>query len=94
LNEVEENEEYDSPDQRHLDGEENRQAGSDLDDKRIKYGIFWGLDDDNAAESTQAHPGGCGATGYALLAGAEEPDDLSLEARARASPRPPRRVRI
>jgi len=36
-------------------GEENRQGGFDLDDKRIKYGIFpfWGLVDDNAAESTQ-----------------------------------------
>jgi len=55
LNEVEENEEYDSLTSVISTGEENRQGGFDLDDKRIKYGIFpfWGLVDNNGAESTQ-----------------------------------------
>lgn len=55
LNEVEENEEYDSLTSVISTGEENRQGGFDLDDKRIKYGIFpfWGLIDNNNAESTQ-----------------------------------------
>lgn len=55
LNEVEENEEYDSLTSVISTGEENRQGGFDLDDKRIKYGIFpfWGLIDNNSAESTQ-----------------------------------------
>jgi len=55
LNEVEENEEYDSLTSVISTGEENRQGGFDLDDKRIKYGIFpfYGLVDDNGAESTQ-----------------------------------------
>lgn len=55
LNEVEENEEYDSLTSVISTGEENRQGGFDLDDKRIKYGIFpfWGLVDNNAADSTQ-----------------------------------------
>lgn len=55
LNEVEENEEYDSLTSVISTGEENRQGGFDLDDKRIKYGIypFWGLVDNNNAESTQ-----------------------------------------
>jgi len=54
LNEVEENEEYDSLTSVISTGEENRQGGFDLDDKRIKYGIypFWGLVDNNAAETT------------------------------------------
>lgn len=54
LNKVEENEEYDSLTSVISTGEENRQGGFDLDDKRIKYGIFpfWGLVDNNAAEST------------------------------------------
>lgn len=55
LNEVEENEEYDSLTSVISTGKENRQGGFDLDDKRIKYGIFpfWGLVDNNSAESTQ-----------------------------------------
>lgn len=55
LNEVEENEEYDSLTSVISTGEENRQGGFDLDDKRIKYGIFpfWGLVDNNGAETTQ-----------------------------------------
>lgn len=55
LNEVEENEEYDSLTSVISTGEEKRQGGFDLDDKRIKYGIFpfWGLIDNNNAESTQ-----------------------------------------
>lgn len=54
LNEVEENEEYDSLTSVISTGEENRQGGFDLADKRIKYGIFpfYGLVDNNAAEST------------------------------------------
>lgn len=54
LNAVEENEEYDSLTSVISTGEENRQGGFDLDDKRIKYGIFpfWGLVDNNGAEST------------------------------------------
>ena len=54
LNEVEENEEYDSLTSVISTGEENRQGGFDLDDKRIKYGIFpfWGLVDNNGAQST------------------------------------------
>jgi len=54
LNEIEENEEYDSLTSVISTGEENRQGGFDLDDKRIKYGIFpfYGLVDNNAAEST------------------------------------------
>lgn len=55
LNKVEENEEYDSLTSVISTGEENRQGGFDLDDKRIKYGIFpfWGLVDNNGAKSTQ-----------------------------------------
>jgi len=55
LNEVEENEEYDSLTSVISTGEENRQGGFDLDDKRIKYGIFpfWGLVDNNSADATQ-----------------------------------------
>lgn len=54
LNVVEENEEYDSLTSVISTGDENRQGGFDLDDKRIKYGIFpfWGLVDNNGAEST------------------------------------------
>jgi CRISPR-associated protein Csh2 len=54
LNEVEDNEEYDSLTSVISTGDENRQGGFDLDDKRIKYGIFpfWGLVDNNGAEST------------------------------------------
>jgi len=54
LNEVEENEEYDSLTSVISTGDGNRQGGFDLDDKRIKYGIFpfWGLIDNNGAEST------------------------------------------
>jgi CRISPR-associated protein Csh2 len=54
LNEVEENEEYDSLTSVISTGEENRQGGFDLDDKRIKYGIFpfYGLVDNNSAEAT------------------------------------------
>jgi len=54
LNEVEENEEYDSLTSVISTGEENRQGGFDLDDKRIKYGIFpfWGLVDNNNAAAT------------------------------------------
>lgn len=54
LNEVEENEEYDSLTSVISTGKENRQGGFDLDDKRIKYGIypFWGLVDNNAAQTT------------------------------------------
>jgi len=79
LNEVEENEEYDSLTSVISTGEENRQGGFDLDDKRIKYGIFpfWGARRRQRCGVDPAHPGGCGATGYALLAGAEEPDDLA-----------------
>jgi len=96
LNEVEENEEYDSPDQRHLDGRgeppgrirPRRQA------HQVRHLPLLGARRRQRCGVDPAHPGGCGATGYALLAGAEEPDDLSLEARARASPLPPRRVRI
>ena len=40
LNEVEENEEYDSLTSVISTGDEARQGGFDLDDKRIKYGIF------------------------------------------------------
>lgn len=55
LNQIEENEEYDSLTSVISTGEENRQGGFDLDDKRIKYGIFpfWGLVDNNNAEATQ-----------------------------------------
>lgn len=55
LNEVEENEEYDSLTSVISTGEENRQGGFDLDDKRIKYGIFpfYGLVDNNGATSTK-----------------------------------------
>ncbi len=55
LNKVEENEEYDSLTSVISTGEDNRQGGFGLDDKRIKYGIFpfWGLVDNNGAESTQ-----------------------------------------
>jgi CRISPR-associated protein Csh2 len=54
LNTVEENEEYDSLTSVISTGDENRQGGFDLDDKRIKYGIFpfWGLVDNNGAEAT------------------------------------------
>jgi len=54
LNEVEYNEEYDSLTSVISTGDGNRQGGFDLDDKRIKYGIFpfWGLVDNNGAEST------------------------------------------
>lgn len=55
LNRVEENEEYDSLTSVISTGEENRQGGFDLDDKRIKYGMFpfWGLVDNNNADATQ-----------------------------------------
>jgi CRISPR-associated protein Csh2 len=55
LNKIEENEEYDSLTSVISTGEGNRQGGFDLDDKRIKYGIypFWGLVDNNGAEDTQ-----------------------------------------
>jgi len=54
LNEVEDNEEYDSLTSVISTGDGNRQGGFDLDDKRIKYGIFpfWGLVDNHGAEST------------------------------------------
>jgi CRISPR-associated protein Csh2 len=54
LNEVEENEEYDSLTSVISTGDEARQGGFDLDDKRIKYGIFpfWGLVDNNGATAT------------------------------------------
>lgn len=54
LNRVEENEEYDSLTSVISTGEDKRQGGFDLDDKRIKYGIFpfWGLVDNNGAKST------------------------------------------
>jgi len=54
LNVVEDNEEYDSLTSVISTGEEARQGGFDLDDKRIKYGIypFWGLVDNNGAEAT------------------------------------------
>lgn len=54
LNEVEDNEEYDSLTSVISTGEDARQGGFDLDDKRIKYGIFpfWGLVDNNGAEAT------------------------------------------
>ena len=54
LNVVEENEEYDSLTSVIATGDENRQGGFDLDDKRIKYGIFpfWGLVDNNGAAAT------------------------------------------
>jgi CRISPR-associated protein Csh2 len=54
LNRVEENEEYDSLTSVISTGDENRQGGFDLDDKRIKYGIFpfYGLVDENAADTT------------------------------------------
>ncbi|RLM41269.1 type I-B CRISPR-associated protein Cas7/Csh2 [Haloarcula sp. Atlit-47R] len=54
LNEVEENEEYDSLTSVISTGEGNRQGGFDLDDKRIKYGIFpfYGLVDNHGAETT------------------------------------------
>ena len=55
LNEIEENEEYDSLTSVISTGEGNRQGGFDLDDKRIKYGIFpfWGLVDNKGASTTQ-----------------------------------------
>ena len=54
LNEVEDNEEYDSLTSVISTGDEARQGGFDLADKRIKYGIFpfWGLVDNNGAEAT------------------------------------------
>jgi len=54
LNQVEDNEEYDSLTSVISTGDGNRQGGFDLDDKRIKYGIFpfWGLVDNHGAEST------------------------------------------
>jgi CRISPR-associated protein Csh2 len=54
LNEIEDNEEYDSLTSVISTGEEARQGGFDLADKRIKYGIFpfWGLVDNNGAEAT------------------------------------------
>ncbi|QSG05320.1 type I-B CRISPR-associated protein Cas7/Csh2 [Halapricum desulfuricans] len=54
LNKVEENEEYDSLTSVISTGDENRQGGFDLDDKRIKYGIFpfYGLIDNNGAKTT------------------------------------------
>ena len=54
LNRIEENEEYDSLTSVISTGDDNRQGGFDLDDKRIKYGIFpfWGLVDNNNADST------------------------------------------
>lgn len=54
LNTVEKNEEYDSLTSVISTGEENRQGGFDLDDKRIKYGIFpfYGIVDNNNATAT------------------------------------------
>lgn len=58
LNEVEENEGYDSLTSVISTGEGNRQGGFDLDDKRIKYGIFpfYGLVDNHGAETTNLTP--------------------------------------
>jgi CRISPR-associated protein Csh2 len=55
LNKVEENDEYDSLTSVISTGEENRQGGFALDDKRIKYGLFpfYGLVDENGAKSTR-----------------------------------------
>ncbi|WP_254832773.1 type I-B CRISPR-associated protein Cas7/Csh2 [Haloglomus salinum] len=54
LNEVEENDEYDSLTSVISTGDENRQGGFGLDDKRIVYGIFpfYGLVDGEAAKDT------------------------------------------
>ena len=55
LNKIEENEQYDSLTSVISTGDENRQGGFDLDDKRIKYGIFpfWGLVDNKGASATR-----------------------------------------
>jgi CRISPR-associated protein Csh2 len=55
LNVIEENEEYDSLTSVISTGDAARQGGFDLDDKRIKYGIFpfWGLVDNNGAAATR-----------------------------------------
>lgn len=54
LNEVEENEEFDSLTSVIATGEGKRQGGFDLDDHRIVYGIFpfYGLVDENSAQDT------------------------------------------
>jgi CRISPR-associated protein Csh2 len=54
LNEVEENNEYDSLTSVISTGDENRQGGFGLDDKRIVYGIFpfYGLVDGESAKDT------------------------------------------
>jgi CRISPR-associated protein Csh2 len=54
LNEVEENSEYDSLTSVISTGDENRQGGFGLDDKRIVYGVFpfYGLVDGESAEDT------------------------------------------
>lgn len=55
LNEVEENNEYDSLTSVISTGDENRQGGFGLDDKRIVYGIFpfYGLVDGESAKDTR-----------------------------------------
>lgn len=55
LNPVEENEEYDSLTSVISTGEDNRQGGFGLDDKRIVYGIFpfYGLVDGESAKDTR-----------------------------------------
>lgn len=54
LNKVEMNNEYDSLTSIIATGPDNTQGGFDLDDKRIKYGIFpfWGVVDNNNANTT------------------------------------------
>lgn len=59
LNEVEENQDYDSLTSVIATGDENRQGGFGLDDHRIVYGIFpfYGLVDENAASDTRLTAG-------------------------------------
>lgn len=58
LNEIEENDEYDSLTSVVATGEDNRQGGFGLDDKRIVYGIFpfYGLVDGESAKDTNLSP--------------------------------------
>ncbi|TSD13580.1 type I-B CRISPR-associated protein Cas7/Csh2 [Haloglomus irregulare] len=58
LNAVEENEEYDSLTSVISTGDDNRQGGFGLDDKRIVYGIFpfYGLVDGESAKDTHLSP--------------------------------------